>query len=417
MLALLTPQSMTQPETTARLVTQITLPPGKTLITAWMGGQQVASGKALLQAAQIPTFDTAEQAIRGFNYLTAYARARQANLEFQRPSASPDSSLSTAAKASVSTSSPTVVESVTLDTTASKALLERHAIPVARALPAATAEQAVEVAEQLGYPVVLKILSPHITHKTEVHGVALNVQNAAEVKEKFTHLVRKAGELRPDARIDGVSVEPMVALASGVELIVGMKRDPLFGPVIMVGFGGVAAELFHDRALELPPVCEQRALHMLQRLQCWPLLSGYRNRPPVDLQALTHTIAAFAEMIRQEPQILEADINPLLASPNESSRWMQGLCSAHQPRQAHQTERRAALFNPPPQARGPELGMIGRRSTRDKQSRQGNIHIRALGPHDAGQLVLDAMRLRAFAMANGLAAQTAASALRLEGFA
>lgn len=314
MLALLTPQSMTQPETTARLVTQVALPPGKTLITAWMGGQQVASGKALLQAAQIPTFDTAEQAIRGFNYLTAYARARQANLEFQLPSASPDDSsdIATLAHSSVP---PTAIESVILDITASKTLLERYSIPVARALPAANPDQAVEVAQQVGYPVVLKILSPHITHKTEVHGVALNVQNSAEVKEKFAQLVRSATELRPDAQIEGVTVEPMIALASGVELIVGMKRDPLFGPVIMVGFGGVAAELFHDLALELPPVCEQRALRMLQRLQCWPLLSGYRNRPPVDLQALTHTIAAFAEMIRQEPQIHEADINPLLASP------------------------------------------------------------------------------------------------------
>lgn len=314
-LALLTPQSMTEPETTARLVTHLLLPSDKTLIAAWMGGQQVASGKAILQAAQIPTFDTAEQAICGFNYLTAYARARQANQEFQLTSGESSGKDVSDPGLDTPTLSSSLIENTLLSSTESKALLERYGIPVARALPAADADQAIEIAEQMGYPVVLKILSPQITHKTEVHGVVLNVQDAEEVKQQFAQLVRSAAELRPDAHIEGVTVEPMIALASSVELIVGMKRDPLFGPVIMVGFGGIAAELFQDRALELPPVGEHRALRMLQRLRCWPLLSGYRNRPAGDLQALTRAIAAFAELIRQEPHLLEADINPLLVSP------------------------------------------------------------------------------------------------------
>lgn len=150
-----------------------------------------------------------------------------------------------------------------------------------------------------------------------MHGVSLNVQDATAVRAQFEQLVSTAARLRPDATIEGVTVEPMIAAASSIELIVGMKRDPLFGPVIMVGYGGIAAELFQDRAVELPPVCQRRAMSMLERLRCWPLLSGYRNRPAVDLVQLSQTIANFAELIRHESQLMEADINPLLAGPQQ----------------------------------------------------------------------------------------------------
>ncbi len=316
LLALLTPQAMTQPETTARWLARVARTSDKTFLAAWMGGQQMASGKALLQAAQIPTYDTAEQAIGGFQHLVAYARARLANAEFAQPKLQNEDEPSRRPASSVG-SQRNDQHAVLLSSVASKALLQRYSIPVAAATPAATVDQAIEVAQQIGYPVVLKILSPQITHKTEVNGVALNIQNSSDVRRQFEQMVEEATRLRPDACIEGVTVEPMIAITSSVELIVGMKSDPLFGPVIMVGYGGIASELFQDRALELPKVCKRLALRMLQRLRCWPLLSGYRNRPAVDLEKLSSAIANFAELVRLEPNLVEADINPLLAGPRQ----------------------------------------------------------------------------------------------------
>lgn len=312
LLALLTPQAMTHPTQTASLLTQVVCPPGKTIIASWMGGEQMREGKHLLRAARIPIFGTPEQAIGGLMHLVKYTQAREILGE-------------------VLPKQPTVAEPILsrrmhwiadhhlaqqsiLSQFDSKSLLSEYEIPVTPISVADSAERAAAAAAEMGFPVVLKIHSPQITHKTEVAGVALNVPSAEDVKRTYADLVTTAARLRPDAQILGVTVEPMISAVGSVEVILGAKRDPVFGSVIMVGYGGIAAELFQDRALELPPVSRNSALRMLRSLRCWPLLSGYRGRPPADVEQLAETIVKFSTLIIEQPQIIEADINPLLVS-------------------------------------------------------------------------------------------------------
>jgi acetyltransferase len=199
----------------------------------------------------------------------------------------------------------------------SKELLAIYGIPVALPRSARTADEAVAAAGEIGYPVVLKILSPQITHKTDVGGVALNLADEAQVRRAFSEIVNSARQLRPAAEILGVTVQRMVTAVHAVELIVGAKRDPVFGPVVMVGFGGVAAEVFQDRALELPPLNERLATRMLQSLRSWPLLTGYRGRPVINVDQLVETLMRFSYLVAHLPEIREVDINPLLATPTE----------------------------------------------------------------------------------------------------
>lgn len=313
LLAVLTPQAMTHPTQTAMLVSRIAAPPGKTILASWMGGEQMRAGRHLLHAARIPVYDTPEQAIRGLMHLISYAKARAAREEATAASA-PAAAPRCVAECIDLSAARHPTQATMLSQFDSKRLLAQYGIPTTPIEVAATAEAAVAAAAKLGFPVVLKIHSPQIAHKTEVDGVALNLQDAHEVETGFQAIVARAGRLRPDAEILGVTVEPMVSVVNGVELILGAKRDPVFGSVIMVGYGGIAAELFQDRALELPPVKPLSALRMLQSLRCWPLLSGFRGRPAVDAQALSATIVQFSRLIVEQAAILEADINPLLVS-------------------------------------------------------------------------------------------------------
>jgi acetyltransferase len=199
----------------------------------------------------------------------------------------------------------------------SKQLLATYGIPVSLPQAAASADEAVSVAQRIGYPVVLKVHSPQITHKTDVGGVVLDLATAADVRAAFADIVQSARRLRPDAQVLGVTVQKMVTAVHGVELILGMKSDPVFGPVIMVGFGGIAAELFQDRALELPPLNERLARRMLESLRSWPLLTGYRGRPVVNVDRLIETLMRFSYLVAHLPEVAEVDVNPLLVTPSE----------------------------------------------------------------------------------------------------
>jgi acetyltransferase len=280
-----------------------------------MGGEQMREGRHRLRAARIPIFDTPEQAIRGLMHLTSYAKAR-AVLDESSVGTPPARPLNLrCVKECLDLSSarhPT--QATMLSQFDSKNLLDKYEIPTTPIIVASSPQQAIDAALSMGFPVVLKIHSPQITHKTEVDGVALNLKDAPHVQQSFETMVARAKQLRPDAHILGVTVEPMVSVVNGVELILGAKRDPVFGSVIMVGFGGIAAELFQDRALQLPPVDQKSALRMLRSLHCWPLLAGYRGRPPMDVDALTSIIVKFSTLIVEQSAILEADINPLLVS-------------------------------------------------------------------------------------------------------
>ena len=167
-------------------------------------------------------------------------------------------------------------------------------------------------AEQIGYPVVLKVRSPEITHKTEVGGVELHLASAAEVRAAYDRIVASVREHRPEAEVQGVTVQPSARI-TGHELVLGARKDATFGAVILLGAGGVAAELLRDQALGLPPLNERLAVAMLHSLRIWPLLAGYRGRPGVDIDVLLEVVMRFSYLIADYPEISEFEINPLLA--------------------------------------------------------------------------------------------------------
>jgi len=163
----------------------------------------------------------------------------------------------------------------------------------------------------------LKLLSPDVTHKTDVGGVALDLEGDADVRAAFERIQTKARAARPEAHLEGVTVQPMVRAPHGFELIVGSRKDPTFGMVLMVGTGGVNAEVFGDRALGFPPLNERLARRMLQSLRAWPLLEGFRGRPGVNADRLIEVLMRMSYLIADFPEIVELDVNPLLATPED----------------------------------------------------------------------------------------------------
>lgn len=296
-LVLLTPQAMTDATETARQIVAARQrsAPSKPMLTSWMGGPSVRDARALFHDANIPTYSTPEQAVRAVQHLVSFAERRRLLTETPHDvpiSGSVDRALvqqlmarpSNATNSASEEASPT--ERWLLSEPNSKALLAAYGIPVVTPLPASSVDHAVILAQQFGYPVVLKLLSPDITHKTDVGGAQLNLKTDAEVRAAYDLILNSAREHAPQARLEGVSVQPMVTTSRGFELIVGTKRDPVFGPVILVGRGGITAEVDRDHALELPPLNERLARRMLESLRAWPLLQGYRGRPGANVERL-----------------------------------------------------------------------------------------------------------------------------------
>ncbi len=311
----LTPQAMTEPLGTAQAVVRAAAAAHKPVLTSWMGDKSVRGAIELLNRAGLPTYRTPEQAVQAFMHLVEYVRRRE--LLYVTPRDVPlacklDRTELCARFAAITSRGQAVLTEDEL-----KSLLDAYGIPVTSAAAARTADEAVRLAAEQGYPVVLKVLSPQITHKTEVDGVALDLGSADDVRRAFERIVSTARARRPDAEMQGVTVQRMVSFARGMELIVGAKADPVFGPVIMVGPGGVTAELLGDHALELPPLDETLARRMLQSLRCWPLLAGYRGRAPLAIEPLIEVLIRFSYLIAELPEIREIDINPLVVTPDE----------------------------------------------------------------------------------------------------
>jgi len=314
-LVILTPQAMTDPTATALAVSRVAAESRKPILTAWMGGHVVSEGVRLLSEAGIPTYDTPGKAVRAFMHLVSYSR----NLEllYETPRDIPvEFTLDRQRLRGVFDTILTEGNEI-LSENVSKAFLEAYEIPVTKPRAARTADEAVDAARRCGYPVVLKIHSPQITHKTDVGGVALDLPSDETVRDTFKEMTENAKRLRPDANIVGVTVQKMVSFPNSFELIMGTKKDPVFGSVIMVGMGGTAAELFRDRALALPPLSESLARKMLESLKSWPLLQGYRGKPGANIDRLIEILMRFSYLVADYPEIKELDINPLLVTPKE----------------------------------------------------------------------------------------------------
>ena len=310
-LAILTPQAMTDPTAAAAATAAAGEGRHKPLLAAWMGGPSVAEGVRALEEAGVPAYNYPEQAVDAFMHLVAYAR----NLEtlHETPRSLPVSFALDRGRVKDLMATILSEGSEVLSEASSKALLDAYEIPVTKPLPAASAEDAVAAAERLGYPVVLKVRSPDVTHKTDVGGVAVGVETPEEVAAAYERILGSVAARQPDAHVRGVTVQPMIA-TPGYELLVGARKDPSFGAVILVGAGGVAAEVMGDRTLGLPPLNERLARRMLESLRIWPLLRGHRGRPAVDLDSLLEVLVRFSHLVADYPEIEEVEINPLLAS-------------------------------------------------------------------------------------------------------
>lgn len=312
-LVILTPQAMTNPSATAKEIAKIANETKKPILAAWLGGASMRDGESILVAAGIPAYSTPEQAIGSFMTLVDYNRNLKAL--YETPKEVPVEFALDRKGFRYKFDEIIAKGNTVLSESVSKDLLESYGIATTLPRAASTAEEAVEQAEAISYPVVLKILSPQITHKTDVGGVVLNLSTAEEVREAFGKIVGKAELLRPDAEIKGVTVQAMADLENGTELILGIKQDPVFGSVMMIGTGGIYAELMKDRTLELPPLNENLARRMLQNLNIYPLLTGYRGKPGVDMDKLVEVLIRMSYLASDYPEITELDINPLLAGP------------------------------------------------------------------------------------------------------
>ncbi len=193
----------------------------------------------------------------------------------------------------------------------SKQLLEEAGIPTARARLATSRDAAVQAARDIGFPVVLKVVSPQISHKSDVGGVKLDLKSPEEVAAAFDEITAAARRAAPDATIDGVSVQQMAR--PGIEVIVGMSTDPQFGPVIMFGLGGVLVEVLKDVSFRIVPIAQRDARQMIHEIKGFPLLEGYRGQDPADLAALESLLLRLSEFVEQQPEISELDLNPIFA--------------------------------------------------------------------------------------------------------
>ena len=314
-LVVLSPQAMTDPTGAAKAVIDSARDSQKPVLAAWMGGGKVRAGIELLNEAGIPTYSSPEKGVRAFMHLVSYARNRE--MLYETPREVPlEFPLDRAKLRAVFDTILSEGRDILSETT-SKALLEAYEIPVTQTFVARSKADSIEYAVRVGYPVALKVFSPDITHKTDAGGVELNLANAEEVSRAFDRIQEQAKQSRPDAEIDGVTVQRMQVEPSGRELIVGAKRDPVFGMVLLVGAGGTNAELFRDLTLELPPLSERLARRMLERLRSWPLLQGYRGRPGVNLERLVEVLMRLSYLVADYPEIIELDVNPLLATPDD----------------------------------------------------------------------------------------------------
>lgn len=316
LLVILTPQDMTDPTATAEALKPYAKGIGKPILASWMGRQTVQPGIDVLNRCDIPTYSYPDTAARAFNYMWQYTKNLRALYETPTVDAlSSDDPLPDRNTAEGIIKTAYEAGRTILTEAESKQLLGAYGIPTVQTEIATSVEVAIETAERLGYPVVLKLHSNTITHKTDVGGVKLNLQNSSDVRNAFHAIQKSVTEKASAEGFDGVTVQPMLNLAQGYELIIGASLDVQFGPVLLFGLGGQLVEVFKDRALGLPPLNATLVRRMMEETKVYKALKGVRGRKAIDLVALEKIILRFSMLVVEQNLIKESDINPLFASP------------------------------------------------------------------------------------------------------
>ncbi|MFS0513718.1 bifunctional acetate--CoA ligase family protein/GNAT family N-acetyltransferase [Nostoc sp. UIC 10607] len=317
LLVILTPQAMTDPTQTAEQLKPYAHMAGKPILASWMGGADVAAGEMILNRNHIPTYPYPDTAARIFSYMWQSSYNLRGIYETPVMPAL-DSSLEIPDRNCVEKIIQTArqAQRTILTELESKQILAAYGIPVVVTCVAKTEDEAVQCAETIGYPVVLKLFSQTITHKTDVGGVQLNLKDAEAVRHAYKAIAESVSEKVGVEHFLGVTVQPMVKMA-GYELIIGSSLDPQFGPVLLFGTGGQLVEIFCDRAIALPPLNTTLARRMMEQTQIYKALKGVRGRKSVDIAALEQLMVVFSQLVVEQRWIKEIDINPLLASSEQ----------------------------------------------------------------------------------------------------
>jgi len=314
-IVILTPQAMTKPTEVAEAVIKSAEKSNKPIMTSWMGGEQVEKARALFNHAHVPDFRTLENAVDAFSYLARYNRNQRLLLQtparLTRGQEPPDVD-----------GARLIIEEVLaeqrkmLTEPESMAVLSAFRIPTVRNAVAHSANEALIIAESIGFPIAMKVLSANISHKSDAGGVRLNINSAAEVRGSYRQLVEQVLMSVPDAEISGVTVEKMYRGPNGRELMIGIIRDPVFGPVISFGSGGTSVEIMGDSAISLPPLNRRLASDLISRTRVSRLLGEFRHMPAVDLDQLIDVLLGVSSLACELPWIQEMDINPLIIDEN-----------------------------------------------------------------------------------------------------
>lgn len=309
-LTILVPVAMSQPLKVAKRIINDAQKSAKPILACWMGEKQVKSSWKLFAKHKIPYFDTPEKAVSAFSYLADYQFNQQLLMQIPASISSPTKPDFERARSIIEIAFKE--NRLVLTTIESKNILQAFSIPVLLPINAQSPEEAVEVANSLGYPVVMKINSPDISHKQDVGGVMLQIQNAESVRTTYAKMMTNVKKHSPDAKILGITVEPMYKTLNDRELMIGVFRDIVFGPVISFGAGGSLVEIFKDRALALPPLNEFIANSLIAQTKISKALGFFRNMAPVNIKFLINVLLRVSEMVCELPFIAEMDINPII---------------------------------------------------------------------------------------------------------
>jgi acetyltransferase len=276
------------------------------VVAAFVGGKDCRQGIDILRRAGIPNYESPDRAMRALSGMVQYTR-----MNARRDEEPPVVVEGDKERVRRLLDGIRAQDRAALSEDEGKQILRAYGIPVPVEIVAKDTKEAVEAADRIGYPVVMKIASPDIAHKTDVGGVAVGVANAEEVKKQFSLIVSRSKNKMPDARIDGVVICQMM---SGREVIIGMVRDPQFGPVITFGLGGIFVEIMKDVTQRIAPLTEAQVTKMISSIRAFPILSGARGRKPADIKSLKNVIYRVAQISLDFPEISELEINPVMVA-------------------------------------------------------------------------------------------------------
>lgn len=306
-LVILTPQAVTDPLSVAKSLVDAMKGYQFPVFASWMGGKSIVQAVEFLNESEIPTFDTPERGVRAFLHMVTFARNHELLFEVP-PKINQDLVFDHKKAEDILIGYPKEKFLAESDV---RTLFIAYGLPVIQTAVASSEEEASELSRSMGYPVVLKLLSSDISHKTDAGGVHLDLRSDNDVHRAYQLTMESAQRYKPGTRIEGVTLQPFLAKPD-YEILLGAKRDRDFGPVLLFGMGGIFTEVFKDRALELPPMNRLLARRLMQETKVYTLLQGFRNHPPADCEKLEEMIISLSQLLIDFPQISELDMNPIL---------------------------------------------------------------------------------------------------------